>query len=161
MYQRFSVTLFTLGLVLFLVGYLSVGFGYSWDIICSNVSRTQNTMLFGENRTALRISNTTSFSKRIAKRLILFLEDGAKPSFLFGNTTYKDWKPFFQSYLETDSEHTVCTPMKVSPPTSTTQGVKTVLTGGMPSFIELGQTFYSDHLVSDHFLKQAYQAGLR
>ena len=44
--------------------------------------------------------------------------------------------------------------MKVDPPTSTTQGVKTLLTGGMHSFLELGQTFFSSSLTSDHWLRQ-------
>lgn len=93
-------------------------------------------------------------------RIILFLLDGARPDYLFGEKSFNDWEPFFQELLKANDNHTVCTTMSVDPPSSTTQGVKTLLTGGMPSFIELGQTFYSDRLCSDHFLKQAFRSGL-
>lgn len=146
-------TLFTLGLLVFLKGYLSVGYVIRDDYSIRTTVNKQNTVLFG--------ANVTDLHDKPSQRIILFLEDGARPDYLFGNTSYLNWKPFFQSLLEKDDKHTVCTEMEVDPPTSTTQGVKTLLTGGMPSFIELGQTFYSDILTSDHFLKQAKQSGLK
>lgn len=93
------------------------------------------------------------------KRLILFLEDGARPDFLFGNSVYRSWKPYFTDLLKKDPHHTICTTMQVDPPTSTTQGVKTFLTGGVPGFIELGQTFYASTLRSDHLLFQLHRKG--
>ena len=125
-----------------------------------NVISKQNDLLFGQNITEMRQSGSYQ-EKRLVKQLILFIEDGIRPQYLFGNLTYKDWKPFFQFYLETNPNHTVCSNLQVDSPTSTTQGIKTLLTGGMSSFIELGQTFYSDVLVSDHLLKQANRSGLR
>lgn len=120
-------------------------------------------MLFGENVTESRFSHSSmdSQNRRIAKRLILFLEDGARPNFLYGNDSFQDWQPFFQSLLDYDGNRTICTKMQVDPPTSTTQGIKTLLTGGAPSYIEIGQTFYSYQLSSDHFLNQAKRSGLR
>ena len=88
------------------------------------------------------------------RRLIVFLEDGARPDYLFLNSSVLRWKPFFSNLLKSDPKHTVCSTMKVDPPTSTTQGVKTLLTGGMRSFLELGQTFFSSSLTSDHWLRQ-------
>ena len=97
-----------------------------------------------------------AFEKELTtqRRLIVFLEDGARPDYLFLNSSVPHWKPFFQSLLKSDPTHAMCSTMKVDPPTSTTQGVKTLLTGGMRSFLELGQTFFSSSLTSDHWLRQ-------
>lgn len=159
----FSTLFFSVGILFFLIGYLSVGFVFYCSVTTRNVTPKQNDMLFGENVTESRISHATmdSQNRRVAKQLILFLEDGARPNFLYGNESFQEWQPFFQSHLDHDGNRTICTTMQVDPPTSTTQGIKTLLTGGAPSFIELGQTFYSNELSSDHFLKQANRSGLR
>lgn len=95
-----------------------------------------------------------SSQEQSPKRLILFLLDGARPDYLFSNNSYGEWKPPFSSLIQTNPNHTVCTTMRVDPPTSTIQGVKTLLTGGMRSFIELGESFFSSVLQSDHWIVQ-------
>ena len=94
------------------------------------------------------------------QRCVIFLEDGARPDFLFGNASFGEWKPIFNAWLNKQDNHTVCTEMRVDPPTSTTQGIKTLLTGSYPGFIEVGQTFTSSSLTSDHLLKQLHRKGL-
>lgn len=66
----------------------------------------------------------------------------------------------FNDLLRGKDNRTVCTEMKVDPPTSTTQGIKTLLSGSYPGFIGLGQTFTSSSLTSDHLLKQLHRKGL-
>ena len=96
------------------------------------------------------------------RRLVVFLLDGARPEYLFNSTVRNDdWSPFFSSLLSSHPHQTVCTTMQADPPTSTTQGVKTLLTGGNPSFIELGQTFFSSALEVDHWLYQLTHYGNR
>ena len=94
------------------------------------------------------------------QRCVIFLEDGARPDFLFGNASFGEWSPIFNAWLNKGDNHTVCTEMHVEPPTSTTQGIKTLLTGSYPGFIELGQAFTSTFLSSDHLLKQLFRKGL-
>lgn len=114
-------------------------------------------MFFSSEYSKIEVEiNQKAFEKELTtqRRLIVFLEDGARPDYLFLNSSVPHWKPFFQSLLKSDPTHAVCSTMKVDPPTSTTQGVKTLLTGGMRSFLELGQTFFSSSLTSDHWLRQ-------
>ena len=142
--------IFIAGIASFIVGYLSIEYVLSLLIWSSKVLLDKNNTLFDGNTAGLDIP---------FERVIIFLEDGARPDFLFGSKVYREWKPFFTDLLLLDPNHTICTTMKVDAPTSTTQGVKTFLTGGMPSFIELGQTFYASTLRSDHLLNHLYQKG--
>ena len=126
------------------------------SLIHRTIVSNENDILFEKN-----VTTTALKDKKLIDKLVLFVADGARPNFLFGNNSYKQWQPFFNTLLTQESNHTSCTKMKVDPPTSTTQGIKTLLTGGMPSFIEIGQAFFSEELSSDHFLKQANRSGLK
>ena len=114
-------------------------------LIDSKVETTINTKQFQTIHSPQEQSQT---------RLILFLLDGARPDYLFSNKSYGEWQPLFPSLIQNNPNHTVCTTMHVDPPTSTIQGVKTLLTGGMRSFIELGESFFSSVLQSDHWILQ-------
>ena len=132
-------------------------------LLVSKVFTEQNDTLFSTNATTSRDPAHVGDALRtnvMKQRCILFLEDGARPGFLFGNSSFGEWHPVFNDLLYRKDNHTVCTEMKVDPPTSTTQGIKTLLSGSYPGFIELGQTFTSSSLTSDHLLKQLHRKGL-
>ena len=136
---------------------------YPFAIFGSTVFTDPNDTLFSRNTTAGRDPDyveDTPDTNDIKQRCILFLEDGARPGFLFGNSSFGEWRPVFSDLLSRKDNHTVCTEMRVDPPTSTTQGIKTLLSGSYPGFIELGQTFSSSSLTSDHLLKQLHRKGL-
>ena len=145
--------LFILGVTLFLVGYLSIELVSERCLIPSTVETKKQTQFLGVSAMDYRPPK---------RRLVVFLLDGARPEYLFNETVRKDdWEPFFSSLLSSHPNHTVCSTMQVDPPTSTTQGVKTLLTGGIPNFIELGQTFFSSKLEVDHWLYQLTHYGNR
>lgn len=148
-----SRCLFVLGIALFLVGYLSIESLLGRVITCSTVETKKQTQFLGVNATDYHPPK---------RRLVVFLLDGARPEYLFNATAREDdWRPFFSSLLSSHPNQTVCSTMQVDPPTSTTQGVKTLLTGGSPNFIELGQTFFSSALEVDHWLYQLTHYGNR
>ncbi|KAL3621584.1 hypothetical protein CASFOL_036496 [Castilleja foliolosa] len=112
-------------------------------------------------------SNRSCWTKPVVNRLVIIVLDALRFDFVAPSSFFAEKKPWMdklQVLHELASQNQSSTKIFkaiADPPTTTLQRLKGLTTGGLPTFIDIGNSFGAPAIVEDNLIHQLVQNGKR
>lgn len=96
-------------------------------------------------------------------RVVLFIIDALRYDFLDigSNDSYSGHIPFCREKMRTEPDRSLLFQFVADAPTTTSQRLKGMTTGSLPTFVDAGKNFDSDEVVEDNMIYQLVRHGRR
>ncbi|EYU22362.1 hypothetical protein MIMGU_mgv1a0214782mg, partial [Erythranthe guttata] len=150
-----------LAILLFTRGFLLTRSELSQYSHCSDVDESP---CFSPPRD--QTSNGSCWNKPVVDRLVIIVLDAIRFDFVAPSTFFAEKKPWMdklQVLHEFASQNRSSRIFKAiaDPPTTSLQRLKGLTTGGLPTFIDVGNSFGAPAIVEDNLIHQLVQNGTR
>jgi len=160
---------FVIGLLLFTKGFFLTRFEIQTFSRCD--TKPNGEKIFDTRNEVERRRKNCWMNRRYDKAVII-LVDGLRYDFVasslsdhsFEKTTtkaYENRMPIFERLLSKHPERSVLYRFVADPPTVTMQRLKGLLTGGLPTFIDIRKNFAGTELSEDNLVSQLVRSGRR
>ncbi|KAL8258655.1 hypothetical protein R6Q59_026608 [Mikania micrantha] len=159
--RRWAFTVFLSLLVLHCVAILFFTSGFlltrtelPYHSHCSDVSRSP-----------CGLQNLTCWTKPAVDRIVIIVLDALRFDFVAPSTFFQEKKPWMDKLqvlhkLASESAARIFKAI-ADPPTTSLQRLKGLTTGGLPTFIDIGNSFGAPAIVEDNLIHQLIQNGKR
>ncbi|KAJ4833712.1 hypothetical protein Tsubulata_038620 [Turnera subulata] len=156
-----------LAILIFTRGFLLTRTDLPFYSHCSDIS--QSPCSFSENcRDANDTASAAScWTKPAADRLVIIVLDALRIDFVAPSSFYQEKKPWMdrltvlQNLASTRRSSAKIFKAIADPPTTSLQRLKGLTTGGLPTFIDVGNSFGAPAIVEDNLIHQLVQNGKR
>ncbi|KAJ0094045.1 hypothetical protein Patl1_24700 [Pistacia atlantica] len=112
-------------------------------------------------------SNTTCWTRPAVDRVVIIVLDALRFDFVAPSSFFKESKPWMdrlpvlQKLASTEGTSARIFKAIADPPTTSLQRLKGLTTGGLPTFIDVGNSFGAPAIVEDNFIHQLVSNGKR
>ncbi|KAG4970303.1 hypothetical protein JHK82_035992 [Glycine max] len=151
-----SLLLHLLAILLFTTGFLLTRTELPYHSHCSDVSHSP---CFSSN------NNGSCWTKPATNRLLIIVLDALRFDFVAPSTFFAESKPWMDK-LRVLKNAASTRPLSArifkaiaDPPTTSLQRLKGLTTGGLPTFVDVGNSFGAPAIVEDNFINQLVQNG--
>ncbi|TKY54347.1 GPI ethanolamine phosphate transferase 3 [Spatholobus suberectus] len=150
-----TLLLHLLAILLFTTGFLLTRTELPYHSHCSDVSHSP----------CFSSDNGSCWTKPAANRLVLIVLDALRFDFVAPSTCFAESKPWMDK-LQVLKNAASTRPLSArifkavaDPPTTSLQRLKGLTTGGLPTFVDVGNSFGAPAIVEDNFINQLVQNG--
>ncbi|XP_047170139.1 GPI ethanolamine phosphate transferase 3-like isoform X2 [Vigna umbellata] len=150
-----TLLLHLVAILLFTAGFLLTRTELPYHSHCSDVSSSP---CFSSN-------NGSCWTKPAVNRLVLIVLDALRFDFVVPSTFFAESKPWMDK-LPVLKNAAATRPLSArifkaiaDPPTTSLQRLKGLTTGGLPTFVDVGNSFGAPAIVEDNFINQLVQNG--
>ncbi|KAI4335126.1 hypothetical protein L6164_013802 [Bauhinia variegata] len=168
-----TLMLHVVGILIFTRGFLLTRTELPNYSLCSDISQSfclspETTPRFYSSDDFDRTTNSSDAScwtKPAINRLVIIVLDALRFDFVAPSTFFKESKPWmdrFQILKEVASRHGSSARIFkaiADPPTTSLQRLKGLTTGGLPTFVDVGNSFGAPAIVEDNLINQLVQNG--
>ncbi|KAL5149255.1 Protein NRT1/ PTR FAMILY 4.5 [Glycine soja] len=151
-----TLLLHLLAILLFTTGFLLTRTELPYHSHCSDVSHSP---CFSSN------NNGSCWTKPATNRLLIIVLDALRFDFVAPSTFFAESKPWMDK-LRVLKNAASTRPLSArifkaiaDPPTTSLQRLKGLTTGGLPTFVDVGNSFGAPAIVEDNFINQLVQNG--
>ncbi|GMH19752.1 hypothetical protein Nepgr_021593 [Nepenthes gracilis] len=161
----FIILIHSIAIFLFTRGFLLTRTELPHSSNCSDIAQCPCVSLPRDEDNPL--PNQTCWTESSIDRLVIIVLDALRYDFVAPSTFFKDKKPWMdklpvlQKLASEPGLSSRIFKAIADPPTTSLQRLKGLTTGGLPTFIDVGNSFGAPAIVEDNLIQQLVQSGKR
>lgn len=156
--------LHVVGILIFTRGFLLTRTELPYYSNCSDVS--ESPCFTGQSNPYQNQSNSHCWTRPAVDRLVIIVLDALRFDFVAPSTFFKESKPWMDKLRVLQKLASTKTSARIfkaiaDPPTTSLQRLKGLTTGGLPTFIDVGNSFGAPAILEDNLIHQLASNGKR